>query len=62
MSTSKSSEDVPAPEKSSSRSNVAVLAIAQGLFTAAIAIDLTLTGLTGYQLALINRSRLCLLH
>ncbi|RWA28599.1 MFS transporter [Pseudomonas veronii] len=51
MSTSKSSEDVPAPEKSSSRSNVAVLAIAQGLFTAAIAIDLTLTGLTGYQLA-----------
>jgi len=51
MSTSKSSEDIPAPEKSSSRSNVAVLAIAQGLFTAAIAIDLTLTGLTGYQLA-----------
>ncbi|CAJ0557353.1 unnamed protein product, partial [Mesorhabditis spiculigera] len=38
-------------QKTSSRSNVAVLAIAQGLFTAAIAIDLTLTGLTGYQLA-----------
>ncbi|MGY2223919.1 MFS transporter [Pseudomonas gingeri] len=51
MSTSKLSEDISAPEKSSSRSNVAVLAIAQGLFTAAIAIDLTLTGLTGYQLA-----------
>lgn len=33
------------------RSNAAVLAIAQGLFTAAVAIDLTLTGLTGYQLA-----------
>ncbi|MEO9078205.1 MAG: MFS transporter, partial [Rhodanobacter sp.] len=33
------------------RSNAFVLAIAQGLFTAAIAIDLTLTGLTGYQLA-----------
>ncbi|MFJ2333859.1 MFS transporter [Pseudomonas helleri] len=51
MSTSKLSEDISALEKSSSRSNVAVLAIAQGLFTAAIAIDLTLTGLTGYQLA-----------
>lgn len=33
------------------RTNAFVLAIAQGLFTAAIAIDLTLTGLTGYQLA-----------
>ncbi|WP_397449935.1 MFS transporter [Pseudomonas sp. NA-150] len=51
MSTSKLSEDISALEKSSSRSNVAILAIAQGLFTAAIAIDLTLTGLTGYQLA-----------
>ncbi len=51
MSTSKLSEDISALEKSSSRSNVAVLAVAQGLFTAAIAIDLTLTGLTGYQLA-----------
>ncbi|QXQ21434.1 MFS transporter [Pseudomonas tolaasii] len=51
MSTSKLSEDISALEKSSSPSNVAVLAIAQGLFTAAIAIDLTLTGLTGYQLA-----------
>ncbi|ARB29003.1 MFS transporter [Pseudomonas tolaasii] len=51
MSTSKLSEDISALEKSSSPPNVAVLAIAQGLFTAAIAIDLTLTGLTGYQLA-----------
>ncbi|MBW4792910.1 MFS transporter [Pseudomonas tolaasii] len=51
MSTSKLSEDISALQKSSSPSNVAVLAIAQGLFTAAIAIDLTLTGLTGYQLA-----------
>lgn len=51
MSTSKLSKDISALEKSSSRSNVAVLAVAQGLFTAAIAIDLTLTGLTGYQLA-----------
>ena len=51
MSTSKLSEDISALERSSSPSNVAVLAIAQGLFTAAIAIDLTLTGLTGYQLA-----------
>ena len=51
MSTSKLSEDISALEKSSSCSNVAVLAVAQGLFTAAIAIDLTLTGLTGYQLA-----------
>lgn len=33
------------------RANVWVLSVAQGLFTAAIAIDLTLTGLTGYQLA-----------
>ena len=33
------------------RSNALVLAVAQGLFTAAISIDLTLTGLTGYQLA-----------
>ncbi|QCI66984.1 MFS transporter [Phreatobacter stygius] len=31
--------------------NATVLAICQGLFTAAVAIDLTLTGLTGYQLA-----------
>lgn len=33
------------------RSNALVLAVAQGLFTAAVSIDLTLTGLTGYQLA-----------
>jgi MFS family permease len=33
------------------RSNAIVLSIAQGLYTAAVAIDLTLTGLTGYQLA-----------
>ncbi len=33
------------------RSNALVLAAAQGLFTAAVSIDLTLTGLTGYQLA-----------
>lgn len=32
-------------------SNTLVLSVAQGLFTAAIAIDLTLTGLTGYDLA-----------
>ena len=32
------------------RSNALVLASAQGLFTAALAVDLTLTGLTGYQL------------
>ena len=31
--------------------NAAVLSVCQGLFTAALAIDLTLTGLTGYQLA-----------
>ena len=33
------------------RSNAIVLAVAQALFTGAISIDLTLTGLTGYQLA-----------
>lgn len=33
------------------RRNAGVLALCQGLFTCAIAIDLTLTGLTGYQLA-----------
>ncbi|SNT32245.1 Predicted arabinose efflux permease, MFS family [Tardiphaga sp. OK246] len=33
------------------RRNPLVLAVAQGLFTGALAIDLTLTGLTGYQLA-----------
>lgn len=33
------------------RSNTAVLSLAQGFFTAAIAVDLTLTGLTGYELA-----------
>lgn len=33
------------------RFNTAVLSVAQGLFTAALAIDLTLTGLTGYELA-----------
>lgn len=32
-------------------SNTLVLSLAQGLFTAALAIDLTLTGLTGYALA-----------
>ena len=37
--------------KSPARSNALVLAVAQGLFTAAVSIDLTLTGLTGYQLA-----------
>lgn len=31
--------------------NAVVLSVAQGLFTAAISVDLTLTGLTGYQLA-----------
>lgn len=35
----------------SSARNALVLAICQGLFTAALSIDLTLTGLTGYQLA-----------
>ncbi len=35
----------------SSSRNALVLAICQGLFTAALSIDLTLTGLTGYQLA-----------
>ncbi|WLE58279.1 MFS transporter [Burkholderia plantarii] len=39
------------PAAPARRSNAFVLAVAQGLFTAAIAIDLTLTGLTGYQLA-----------
>lgn len=39
-------EDLP-----STNSNSMVLSIAQGLFTAAISVDLTLTGLTGYQLA-----------
>ena len=34
----------------SGRRNAGVLALCQGLFTCAIAIDLTLTGLTGYQL------------
>jgi len=33
------------------RRNAVVLAFCQGLFTCAISIDLTLTGLTGYQLA-----------
>jgi MFS family permease len=33
------------------QSNAIVLSVAQGLYTAAVAIDLTLTGLTGYQLA-----------
>ncbi|MFC4276256.1 MFS transporter [Achromobacter aloeverae] len=41
----------PNAEGPSSRGNATVLAIAQGLFTASIAVDLTLTGLTGYQLA-----------
>ena len=35
----------------SSARNAFVLAVCQGLFTAALSIDLTLTGLTGYQLA-----------
>ncbi|MFM0694726.1 MFS transporter [Paraburkholderia graminis] len=33
------------------RSNAIVLSVAQGFYTAAVAVDLTLTGLTGYQLA-----------
>src|SRR6516162_5902669 len=33
------------------RRNALVLSLCQGLFTCAISIDLTLTGLTGYQLA-----------
>lgn len=33
------------------RANPLVLALAQRLFTAAVSIDLTLTGLTGFQLA-----------
>lgn len=37
--------------KPEGRTNTVVLAVAQGLFTAAASIDLTLTGLTGYQLA-----------
>ncbi|WP_054899975.1 MFS transporter [Pseudomonas sp. NBRC 111131] len=51
MNTSNSSSDNPACGNASRHSNVVVLALAQGLFTAAIAIDLTLTGLTGYELA-----------
>jgi MFS family permease len=39
------------PLAAAGRSNAIVLPIAQGLYTAAAAIDLTLTGLTGYQLA-----------
>lgn len=35
----------------SGRRNARTLAVAQALFTAAVSIDLTLTGLTGYQLA-----------
>ncbi|ALM82749.1 MFS transporter [Bordetella sp. N] len=38
-------------EPAGNRRNATVLALAQGLFTASIAVDLTLTGLTGYQLA-----------
>lgn len=39
------------PQAYSSRRNTAVLALCQGLFTCAISIDLTLTALTGWQLA-----------
>jgi len=39
------------PSVQANKSNAIVLAVAQGLFTAALAVDLTLTGLTGYELA-----------
>jgi MFS family permease len=42
---------MPASEILVGRRNAFVLALSQGLFTCAISIDLTLTGLTGYQLA-----------
>jgi MFS family permease len=41
----------PDATSATGRRNAAVLALCQGLFTCAISIDLTLTGLTGYQLA-----------
>ncbi|KAF1007226.1 MAG: Riboflavin transporter RfnT [Luteibacter sp.] len=44
------SPDLPAPHAPQSP-RVVVLAIAQAFFTAALAVDLTLTGITGYQLA-----------
>lgn len=40
-----------AGEAATGRYNTMVLSVAQGLFTAALAVDLTLTGLTGYELA-----------
>ncbi len=42
---------MPVSETAMGRRNAFVLALCQGLFTCAISIDLTLTGLTGYQLA-----------
>jgi MFS family permease len=39
------------PSATASQRNAAVLAVCQGLFTCAISIDLTLTALTGWQLA-----------
>jgi MFS family permease len=44
------SADRPSSDRIGAR-NALVLALCQGLFTAALSIDLTLTGLTGYQLA-----------
>jgi MFS family permease len=44
------SPDRPSSDRIGAR-NALVLALCQGLFTAALSIDLTLTGLTGYQLA-----------
>jgi MFS family permease len=42
---------LPSAAARTGRRNALVLALCQGLFTAALSIDLTLTGLTGYQLA-----------
>src|SRR5471030_224537 len=44
------SADLSAGARENAR-NAWLLSVCQGLFTAALAIDLTLTGLTGYQLA-----------
>jgi len=41
----------PAPSSRAGARNALVLAVCQGLYTGAISTDLTLTGLTGYQLA-----------
>src|SRR3954454_23898971 len=46
-----SSAILPSASDRIGRRNALVLALCQGLFTAAVSIDLTLTGLTGYQLA-----------